>query len=62
MNAIPMIVRCAVNQSKSVPTTWCIRCRRFSWLTATLCPTCVLKAMAGGDPTATTRTTSTSAL
>jgi hypothetical protein len=47
MNAIPMIVQCAVNQSKGVPSAWCIRCKRPSWLTATLCPTCVLKAMAG---------------
>jgi len=47
MNAIPMIMQSAVNQSKGIPRLGGIRCRRPSGLTGTLCPTCVLKAIAG---------------
>jgi hypothetical protein len=47
MNAIPMIVRCAANQSKGAPTACCIRCGRPAWFTAEPCLSCVLKAMFG---------------
>jgi hypothetical protein len=47
MNAIPMIVQCAANQSKGAPPARCIRCGRPAWFTAEPCLSCVLKAIVG---------------
>jgi hypothetical protein len=43
MNAIPMIVQCAANQSKGALPARCIWCGRPAWFRAEPCLSCVLK-------------------